>query len=293
MSSRTWDVPGVTFSTLDSGLEIVSVVNKYASAKIAANGAHIISYVPAGEKDLLWVSKKSFMTPGKPIRGGVPVCWPWFGSRPGLPGHGFARLETWDVADIAVLPSGATRVVFRLDSDMRDFPMAEFPFTLHMVFTVGPALEMTLIMVNKGEKAVSVGCALHTYFAVSDVRKIAVSGLDGLGYYDYRKGSTRFDGNVQHGDLKVAEEVDYVFFPSAETTEIVDPGWGRIVRIEKSGSYSTVVWNPWIEKSKVMPDYGDEEYPEMVCVECANSERDPFVLQPGIPHQITQKLTLR
>ena len=295
MGKLKFDVPGVTLSTLDSGLEILSVANKFASARISTNGAHIISYVPAGEKDLLWVSKKSHMTPGKPIRGGVPVCWPWFGSsdKQGWPGHGFARLETWEIAEVSSLDSGATRVVLKLDSAMREFPMSEFPFTLHMIFTVGSTLEMTLVMVNKSDKPVTVGCALHTYFAVSDARKIAVSGLDGVGYFDYRVSSTKFDGNVQKGDLKIAEEVDYVYFPAPGATEIVDPGWGRIVKIEKSGSESTVVWNPWIEKSKVMPDYGDEEYPEMVCVECANAKCDQRVLQPGIPNILTQKLSLR
>lgn len=295
MSNQKFNVPGVTLSALPSGLEILSITNKFASAKISTNGAHIISCIPAGEKDLLWVSKKSFMAPGKPIRGGVPVCWPWFGAsaKEGFPGHGFARRETWEIAEVSALPSGAVRAVFRLDSSMREFPMSEFPFTLHMIFTVGSSLEMTLVMVNKGEKPVTVGCALHTYFAVSDVSKIAVSGLDGLSYFDHRVGAPKFEGNVQKGDLRIADEVDHVFFPASGTVEIVDPGWGRIVKIEKSGSDSTVVWNPWVEKAKTMADYDPAEYPEMVCVECANAKCDPRILLPGVPHQITQKISLR
>ena len=141
---KKFDVPGVEFSRLESGLEIISVTNKYASAKITTNGAHIFEFIPAGERDLLWVSKKAYMEPGKPIRGGVPVCWPWFGAslKEGWPGHGFIRKEEWEVAEISQLPSGATKLVFKIDSDMKEYAMSEFPFTVYMVFTVGKELEI-------------------------------------------------------------------------------------------------------------------------------------------------------
>lgn len=292
---KKFDVPGVEFSRLESGLEIISITNKFGSAKITTNGAHVLEYAPAGEKNLLWVSKKAYLTPGKPVRGGVPVCWPWFGSAPheGWPGHGFVRKEEWEVVEAAQLPSGATKLVLKLDSDMKEFEMAEFPFTVHMLFTVGKELEMTLLMVNKGDKPVEIGCALHTYFAVSDINNIVVTGLDKCHYFDYRVGAPKFEGNYQSGDVKVNAEIDYVYFPASGTTEIVDPGWGRIITIEKSGSDSIVVWNPWIEKAKTMADYAPEEYTGMICVECANTKCDPRVLLPGVPHQITQKIGLK
>ena len=291
---KKFDVPGVTFSRLESGLEIVSVTNKFASAKITTNGAHIFEYAPTGEKNLLWVSKKAFMEPGKPIRGGVPVCWPWFGSsaKEGWPGHGFVRKEQWEIAEIAELPSGATKLIFKIDSDMKQYEMAEFPFTVFMIFTVGKELEMTLVMINKGKEPVKIGCALHTYFAISDIRKVAVSGLDQNTYVDYREGSDRKE-LVQQGDILINDEIDNVYFPASGTTEIVDPGWGRIITVEKSGSDSTVVWNPWVEKAKTMADYAPEEYTEMICVECANAKCDPRILLPGVPHQITQKIGLK
>lgn len=292
---KKFDIPGVEFSTTETGLEIISVTNKYASAKMTTNGAHIFDYTPNGEKNLLWVSRKSYMTPGKPIRGGVPVCWPWFGPAQdkSWPGHGFVRREVWEVAEAAILPSGATRISFKLDSDMREFPMSTFPFSVYMIYTIGAELEMTLIMVNKGDKPVEIGCALHTYFAVSDVSKVAVSGLDKAHYFNYVAGAPKFEGNIQEGDVKVNSEVDFVYFPASGATEIIDPGWGRIIKIEKSGSDSTVIWNPWIDKSTTMADYGADEYPEMLCVECANTKCDPRILLPGVPHQITQKISLR
>jgi glucose-6-phosphate 1-epimerase len=295
MNSQKFNVPGVSFSHLDSGLEIVSINNKYASAKITTNGAHIFEYIPAGEKNLLWVSKKAFFTPGKPIRGGVPVCWPWFGASliEGRPGHGFVRVEEWQISDITELPSGATKLVFTLDSDMKQFAMADFPFTVNMIFTVGKELEMTLVMVNKGKEPVKIGCALHTYFAISDINKVVVSGLDNCSYFDHKVGAPQFAGNVQKGDIKVTSEIDNVYFPASGTTEIVDPGWGRIITVEKSGSDATVVWNPWADKATTMADYAPEEYTEMICVECANAKCDPRILLPGVPHQITQKIGLK
>ena len=291
---KKFDVPGVTISRLESGLEIVSVTNKFASAKITTNGAHVFEYAPIGEKNLLWVSKKAFMEPGKPIRGGVPVCWPWFGTsvKDGWPGHGFVRKEEWEIAEISELPSGATKLVFKIDTDMKQFEMAEFPFTVYMIFTVGKELEMTLVMFNKGKEPVKIGCALHTYFAVSDIRKVAVTGLDQTTYVDYREGSDRKE-LVQQGDVLINDEIDNVYFPASGSTEIVDPGWGRIITVEKSGSDTIVIWNPWIEKAKTMADYAPEEYTEMLCVECANAKCEPRVLLPGVPHQITQKIGLK
>ena len=295
MNCKKFDLPGVEFSRLDSGLEIVSVTNKYASAKITTNGAHILEFTPAGERNLLWVSKKAFLAPGQPIRGGVPVCWPWFGAstKEGWPGHGFVRKEEWEIADICELPSGATRLVFKLDSDMKQFEMSEFPFTVNMIFTVGKELEMTLIMINKGTEPVKIGCALHTYFAISDINKVVVSGLDKCHYFDHKVGAPKFEGNYQEGDVKITSEIDNVYFPASGTTEIVDPGWGRIITIEKSGSNATVVWNPWSDKATTMADYSPEEYTEMLCVECANAKCDLRILQPGVPHQITQKIGLK
>ena len=295
MNNQKFNVPGVSFSKLDSGLEIVSITNKYASAKITTNGAHIFEYIPTGEKNLLWVSKKAFFAPGKPIRGGVPVCWPWFGASfvEGRPGHGFVRKETWEISEISELSSGATKLVFTLDSDMKQFEMSDFPFTVNMIFTVGKQLEMTLVMVNKGTEPVKIGCALHTYFAISDINKIIVSGLDQCSFFDYKQGAAKFEGNVQQGDIKVTSEIDNVYYPASGSTEIVDPGWGRIITVEKSGSDSTVVWNPWVEKATTMEDYAPEEYTEMICVESANAKCDPRILLPGVPHQISQKIGLK
>jgi len=295
IDTAKFNVPGVSFSQSEGGLELISVINDSASAQITTNGAHIMSFIPAGEKDLLWMSQKSNLAPGKAIRGGVPVCWPWFGKGPqeGFPSHGFARISEWELEAVTALDSGATRIVLKLDSDKGGFPMAAFPFTAHMIFTVSKSLEMTLVMVNRGKEPVKAASALHTYFAVSDIRKVAVSGLENTPFRNHSAGAPKVEGNLQNGEIRFQGEVDNVYFPTQSVVEIVDPGWGRIIRIEKSGSRSTVVWNPWIEKSKAMPDYGDEEYPEMVCVECANAVHDARILEPGIPHQITQKIGLR
>lgn len=283
----------VNFKTGAGNLTFLAIRNKAAEAEICLHGAHITRYIPAGRLPVLWMSEKSWFEANKPIRGGVPVCWPYFGpaADPALPAHGFARLSEWRVARVEA-KEATTRVVLALaPGDVSAVPVS-FAFELEMEFVIGATLELTLRMKNCSAEAQTITAALHTYFNVKAAEEIAIGGLDGV-VYDERVVGEEKSGCVQTGDIRIDREIDRIYLDTAGAVEIRDPGYSRTIRVEKSGSNSTVVWNPWVRKSKAMPDFGDEEYHTMVCVETVNAAADRRTLPPGGSHALTQKISVR
>ncbi|MPN35362.1 putative glucose-6-phosphate 1-epimerase [bioreactor metagenome] len=167
-----------------------------------------------------------------------------------------------------------------------------FPFELRMEFEIGETLTITLRMKNCSEKEQTVTAALHTYFNVKAAETIAISGLDGV-VYENRVVGAEASGCVQRGDIRIDQEIDRIYLDTAGAVEIRDPGFGRTIVVEKSGSNSTVVWNPWVRKSQAMPDFGDDEYHTMVCVETVNAATDRRTLTPGGSHALTQKVSVK
>ncbi len=270
-----------------NGVEVITLSNAYGTAEVATLGAHVLSWTPVKEKPVLWMSKKSYFEPGKPIRGGIPVCWPWFGGAK-KPSHGFFRIETWNFGGVYELAGGATMLILTLDKA----ELADFPFHAQMSVTMGKSLEVALTFENKGDKPVEVSGALHTYFAASDITNVRISGLDGASFEDRRASATQVTGHVQDGEIAVDAEVDRLYPCTTADVIYSDLGTGRSILVEKLGSYSTVVWNPWIEKAKAMPDYGDEEFHQMICIEAANAGEDTRIAYPGITHTLAQKITV-
>ena len=223
-------------------------------------------------------------TDPNPIRGGVPICWPWFG-KIRLPGHGLARLKVWELADARIEADGSDTLVFRLHLKEDDWDIkAEF------LVRFGATLAMELTTINDTDKAIEYSEALHTYFKVGDSSSITVKGLKGFPYLD-TVGGKNTPNCINKEDLKIAAEVDFVY-QNPNTVEIVDPSMNRTLLVEKRGSNTTVVWNPWIDKSIAMPDYGNEEYKEMVCVEAANAKENARTLLPGQRHTLGQYITV-
>ena len=286
-------IDGVKLTRGPGGLDFIEISNDYASASICTQGAHLTSFTPHGAKPVVWMSEQSAYTPGKPLRGGVPVCWPWFGPAPapGKLSHGFARATNWKLVGCDELAGGATGLRFALDESI--CPEAGFAFKLEMAFTIGKALEMTLTTQNLSQAPVTIGEALHTYFNISDITNVEINGLDGAVYEDRVPGAPKLLGNRQQGPIRFTAETDRIYLPTQSTAEIVDRGFGRTVVVEKSGSLSTVVWNPWQEKSRRMADFGDEEYHTMLCIEAANAAGDTRTLPSGQSHSLTQKISIR
>jgi len=269
------------------GLIIARIANSHAESSIALQGAHIMTFQPNGEELVVWLSPAAKLVQGKSIRGGVPICWPWFGahaSEPTFPAHGFARTAPWQVAASEALPDGCTRITFELPQS--SIPSAQWPHSCRarLVVTVGKTLTVELITDNTGNTAFEIGEALHTYFTISDVDALRITGMEGCTYLD-KVGVSQT--RTQQGAIQIASEVDRIYLDTEADCLIEDKGFKRLIRIAKSGSRSKVVWNPWIEKSAKMGDFGsDTGYRGMVCVESANAASNVVTLAPGATHSL-------
>src|SRR5579871_2602420 len=253
------------------GLPRVVVTAAQADAEIYLHGAHVTHFQPRGQKPLLFMSEKSSFEAGKPIRGGVPICFPWFGPRQdGKPGaaHGFARLVEWELKEAKQAANGDTEVLLRLVSNDATRREWDGEFEMEYRATVGAALQLELHMRNTGGRPMHFEEALHTYLSVSDVKQVSIEGLAGVTYSD-RVGTpqTKTEGAAP---IRITAETDRIYMNTQSTCVVSDPGWGRRLIVEKTGSDSTVVWNPWIAKAKAMPDFGDDEWPSMLCIETCN-----------------------
>ncbi len=277
----------VTFLDGQGELPMLEVSTPWSTAEVYLHGAHVTHFKKKDEPPLLFLSQCSRFAEGQPIRGGIPVIFPWFGSREGLGQHGFARIKTWDVKEFAPAPDGSVSVRFRLPPcpEAAGFP----PFTADYVVTVSHSLTLQLSVTNRSQDAeFSFEDCLHSYFEVADVTAITISGLRGLNYLD--KVANFVEKTESSEVLRIASEVDRVYQNSTGAVEILDPRLGRRIRIEKQGSASTVVWNPWTAKSRQMPDFGDEEYERMICVESGNVASNSISLGPGATATLTVKL---
>ncbi len=278
-------IPGVaTFRKGPGGLDVLDVVAPAAEARIFVQGAQLTHWQPRGASPAIFLSEQSGYQPGKAIRGGIPVCLPWFGPRDGSPAHGFARNRAWQVAAVEQTADGRVRASFALRSDPETRALWPHDFAARLTCTVGATLEVALEMENTGAAPFTFSEALHTYFAVSDAREARVEGLDGALYRDFPD-RTRLCR--QRGPLRFNEETDRAYVDTDARCVLVDPGAGRSIVVDKSGSNSTVVWNPWMAKAAALADLGDDEWPRMVCIETANAFENAVRLEPGASHRMT------
>ena len=276
------------------GLERLALSAPEGEAIVTLQGGHVTHFQPRGERPVLWVSAESRFEAGKPIRGGVPICFPWFGPKAGAPEaplHGFARILSWTIRAVTPEADGSLRAVLELSAEAA--ARGGFPreLSLSLAVTVGRSLRMELTARNVDSAAVAFEEALHSYFAVSDVRQARIRGLEGVPYVDKTAGMARQPG--ASGPITIAAETDRVYLGATGTVTIEDPGWRRRIVVAKSGSSTTVVWNPWVAKAKAMPDFGDEEWSGMVCVETANAMDDAVTLAPGGSHVMTATLEVQ
>jgi glucose-6-phosphate 1-epimerase len=268
----------IHFTRGHGGLPRLDVRTPWSEAQIYLHGAHITHFQRAGEPPLLFLSRESWFADGQPIRGGIPVILPWFGAREGQPRHGFARLHAWELRQVCCEPDGRLRLTLRLPecAEATAWPRFEAEFAV----TAGEQLELELSVRNTDPtRALELADCLHTYFAVGNIAAVEVRGLKGVTYLDSLDGHAR---KVEAAEgIRFAGEVDRLYVDTPHAVDILDAEWRRRIRVEKAGARSTVVWNPWIAKSRQMPDFGDEEYRSMVCVESGNCGPDQLALPPG------------
>jgi D-hexose-6-phosphate mutarotase len=229
---------------------------------------------------VVWLSSAAKFAAGKSLRGGAPVCWPWFGPHPddpAKPGHGFARNLDWEVV-AAERTAAGTRLVLGFTPGAPQQALWPYPATLELAVTAGERLAIELTTRNTGTIPLSITQALHTYFHVGDIASARVEGLDGCEYIDKVEGGAR---RRQSGPVTIGGEVDRVYLGCPGEVAIVDDALRRRIRIAKGGSHSCVVWNPWAEKGAKFGDMGEDGYRRMLCVETTNAGDDVVTVASG------------
>lgn len=267
---------------------MLEIETAWSTAEIYLNGAHVTHFQKKSEAPLLFMSQCSRYAEGQPIRGGIPVIFPWFGAREGLPTHGFARTSPWELKEIISEPDGAVTARFRMPQVAENSMFS--PFQAEYMVTVKEALILQLSIMNtSAEETFTFENCLHTYFEVSDVTAITIHGLKGVSYLDK---VVNFERKTETDEaIRISSEVDRVYLDTAAPVEIRDSRLGRRILIEKEGSNSTIVWNPWIHKAQQMPDFGNDEYARMVCVESGNVASNELKLGPGETKVLKTKLS--
>src|SRR6266851_5515571 len=271
--ANQFDIPNaLRFDHAPGGLVRAVISTPAAEADVYLQGAHVTHWTPRGQRPVLFVSPTSLFTPGKAIRGGVPIIFPWFGARgDGKPGptHGFARSMEWAIEGAKLRNDGKVEITLALTPNdaTRDFGYAAFHVRFRV--TVGSELEMELETRNDAKEPLTYEEALHTYFAVADIHHASISGLEGTAYIDKTDGFKR--KKLSSEPVRIAKETDQVHLSTKATCVVHDMVWNRRIIVDKSGSDSTVVWNPWIEKTKGMSDMDPDDWKKMICVETANA----------------------
>jgi glucose-6-phosphate 1-epimerase len=279
----------------DDTLPAVEVATRLAAARVHFHGAHVTRWQPShAAAPVLWLSKHSFFQRDKPIRGGVPICFPWFGphpSDPRAPAHGFARISEWTLVEAQESSAGTLLLGFSLDQ--RDLPLPpREQYGFHATYRVilGAELTMTLEIENTGADLFRFEDALHTYFTVGDIERVAIAGLESTDYLDKTAGSER---RTQPDEpVRFSSETDRIYVETSAVCVVHDPVLQRRIVVSKDGSRSTVVWNPWIDKARAMPDFGDDEWRGMVCVETANVGDAAVRLEPGQTHTMSATVSV-
>jgi glucose-6-phosphate 1-epimerase len=276
------------------GLRRVDVQTVSASAALYLQGAHLTAWQPShAAAPPLWVSKQSLFASGKAMRGGIPICFPWFGphaTNQFAPAHGFARIVEWTLVEATELPDGTVALALSLaDGGAHS---AHWPHAFRATYRVriGRTLRLELEIRNTGSQAFAFEEALHSYFGVANVEHVTLGGLQRTAYLDKVKGFASAVQDQPH--LSFHGETDRVYLDTPSTCVIRDPDLHRRITIEKSNSTSTIVWNPGPDRARALEDFGDEEWLRMLCVETGNVRGAAVRLEPGGDHTLTAEISV-
>ena len=274
---RKFEIPSVvTFNGGNGGLPRINLQTEWSAAEMYLHGAHVTGFQKTGEPPLLFLSRLSRFARDQAIRGGVPICMPWFGPRAGDVMHGFARVTEWGVAETSAAPKGGATVRLKLPGTAIRAPWPMFG--AEFVLIVTDQLSMELIVTNQSDRNLEFENCLHTYFAVGDVCDISLTGLKSAYYLDKTDQGARKPETADA--IRITAETNRVYLDTTSKVEIHDAKFRRTVRVEKSGSASTVVWNPWT--TQAMPDDWDRnDYQRMICIESGNVGSNKLTLAPG------------
>jgi len=271
----------VTVAQLDD-VKVIRVIHDKANAAISLHGGHVLSFTPKGQDDLIWMSKEAIFNPEKAIRGGVPVCWPWFG-RIADPAHGFARNNEWTLIEHRENDNGVI-VVLGLEASETTKAIWPFEFEARLTVEIGDELRIMLDAKNTDNKAWNCSGALHTYLNVADIASTTITGM-GLTYIDGLQNAKLCTGE---DTLSISAAVDRVYTQPENTVSVLDSQ--RTLTVTNSGHNAAVIWNPWIEGAESMADMNNDGYKTMVCVEStyhATSLEEAQTVEPGNAFTLT------
>jgi len=269
------------------GFPVAGINNGRARALVSVYAGQVLSFQPRGQaNDLLFVSDAAYYTAGKAIKGGIPICWPWFGPDPeggGRSAHGFVRNRMWAVRASESLADGDIRLTLGLAADAETRVIWPYAFDLALTVTVGDGLQLALVTRNTGDRDILLSQALHSYFNVGDIGQVQIDGLDGSEYLDKVGVGGRCG---QTGAVGFEQEVDRIYLDVPPKLVIDDAAFGRRIDIQSTGSRTAVVWNPWADIAASMGDLGNQDYRRFVCVETANAADNSVMLAPGGEHRL-------
>ena len=272
------------------GLTVVKITGPLSEGEVYLHGAQVTSWKPAGSDEALFVSSKSHFEEGQAIRGGIPICFPWFRAKaddPHAPAHGLVRTKAWQIESIAE-SEGRIAVSMFTESDDQTQRWWAGQFRLVHRVTFGSELSLELACTNTGTTPLRFEEALHTYNRVKDVRDARVQGLDSVRFLDNTDANKE---KTQLGDVVISSQTDNAYVDARGVVDLVDPRVQRRLRLKKSNSLTTVVWNPWQEGAAGLRDLGDGEWAQFLCVEASNVLGAAVNLEPGAEHKMAAVLS--
>ena len=289
LADRTNVAQTVELDLTDPSYPIFVIEHKKCSAKVSLHGAHLFKWTPTGQEAVIYTSPSAIYKQGKAIRGGVPICWPWFNAHPtdpNLPSHGFVRNRLWELDAITESGEGTT-IDLELKYDDEIAKLWPYPFTLKARIEVGTVAKITIKAINNSDTPIMVGGALHTYLCVGHIDQVSITGLEETSYIDTAGQEAPDTKRIQSGRITINEEVDRIYLDTESAITLHDAGLGRKIEVTRKGSKSAVVWNPWIEKAKGLGDLPDQAYQDFVCIEAANARGDLYKLEQHQDHTLS------
>jgi len=288
---RRFGIPNVAKICEGNGaMPRVQVTSSLGEGEMYMHGAQVTSWKPVGYNELLFLSTKSRWEEGHAIRGGIPVCFPWFRAKvedSQAPAHGFVRTKTWQLESIVKSANGVT-VSMSTESDERTQRWWPGEFRLVQRVTFASELKLELQCTNTGTTPLRFEEALHTYNRVSDVRDVRLRGLDTVSFLDNTDANKE---KPQSGEVAIVSQTDNAYLNTGSATDLLDPNMRRRIRMSKANSLTTVVWNPWFDGAERLSDLGDGEWRQFLCVEASNILGFAVNLEPGQEHTMTAVLS--
>jgi glucose-6-phosphate 1-epimerase len=283
----------VSFVVGQGDFPLIKISNEYAEATISIYAGQVLSFKPVGQtEDLMFLSSQAYYQTGKAMKGGTPICWPWFGSDPegkGRASHGFVRDRLWQVRDVVSTQDGATQVTMGLTDSPETRAIWDYSFDFAIVITVGQFLTIKLVTRNTGSESFAITQALHTYFKIGDINQVKVLGLANKTYLDK---VDHGEQKTQSGEVTFSGECDRIYLDVPTKLTIADQALNRQIIITATNSKTAIVWNPGAEISAKMADLGDRDYEHFVCVETANAANEIINIAAGEQYEISAQYAL-